>query len=201
MQSQKWQNDLSSFPRQTIQHHSNPSLWPYRWFCRSWSWPVLWRLTTTSRTNTKKDVLFIIGDLNAKVGSQEKLKITDKFGLRVQNEAGQRLKKFYQEHIQVIANTLFQQPKRRLYIWTSPDGQYHTVKAIIFPVTMSNSQMWELDHKEGWEPKNWFFWIVVPEKTLENPLYCKEIKPVNPKGNQPWMVIGRTVAKAEALAT
>ena len=62
----------------------------------------------TSRTNTKKDVLFIIGDLNAKVGSQEKLKITDKFGLRVQNEAGQRLTEFCQENALVIAKTFFQ---------------------------------------------------------------------------------------------
>ena len=55
-----------------------------------------------------------------------------------------------------------------------------------------------LDHKEGWAPKNWCFWIVVLEKTLESPLDCKEIKPVNPKGNQPWIFIGRTDAKAEA---
>ena len=69
---------------------------------------------------------------------------------------------------------------------------------MIFPVIMSNSQMWELNHKEGWEPENWCFWIVVLEKALENPLYCKEIKPVNPKGNQPWIFIGRIVAEAEA---
>jgi len=52
--------------------------------------------------------------------------------------------------------------------------------------------MWKLDHKEGWAPKNWCFWTVVLEKTLESPLDCKEIKPVNPKGNQPWIFIGRT---------
>ena len=71
----------------------------------------------------KKDVLFIIGDWNAKVGSQETLEVTGKFGLRVQNEAGQRLTEFCQENILVTANTLFQQHKRRLYTWTSPDGQ------------------------------------------------------------------------------
>ena len=100
----------------------------------------------------------------------------------------------------VIANTLFQQLKRWLYIWTSPDGQYHTVKAMIFPVIMSNSQMWELDHKEGWEPKSWFFWIVVLEKTLQSPLDwgLKEIKAVNSEGNQPWIFIGRTDAEFEA---
>ena len=58
--------------------------------------------------------------------------------------------------------------------------------------------MWELDHKEGWAPKNWCFQIVVLEKTLESPLDSKEIKPVNPKGNQPWLPTGRTDAKAEA---
>ena len=72
----------------------------------------------------KKDVLFIIGDWNAKVGSQETPGVTGKFGLGVQNEAGQRLIDFCPENTLVIANTLFQQHKRRLYTWTSPDGQY-----------------------------------------------------------------------------
>ena len=70
----------------------------------------------------KKDVLFIIGDWNAKVGSQETPGVTGKFGLRVQNEARQRLTEFCQENTLVIANTLFQQHKRRLYTWTSPDS-------------------------------------------------------------------------------
>ena len=72
----------------------------------------------------KKDVLFIIGDWNAKVGSQETPGVTGKFGLGVQNEAGQRLVEFCQENALVIANTLFQQHKRRLYTWISPDGQH-----------------------------------------------------------------------------
>ena len=72
----------------------------------------------------KKDVLFIIGDWNAKVGSQETPEVMGKFGFGIQNEAGQRLIKFCQENALVIANTLFQQHKRRLYTWTSPDGQY-----------------------------------------------------------------------------
>ena len=71
-----------------------------------------------------KDVLFIIGDWNAKVGSQEISGVTGKFGLGVQNEAGQRLTEFCQENTLVIANTFFQQHKRRLYTWTSPDGQH-----------------------------------------------------------------------------
>ena len=57
--------------------------------------------------------------------------------------------------------------------------------------------MWELDHKESWAPKNWCIWTVVLVNTLESPLDCKEIKPVIPKGNQPWIFIGRTDAKAE----
>ena len=62
----------------------------------------------------------------------------------------------------------------------------------------SHVQMWELEHKKVWVPKNWCFQTVVLEKTLESPLDCKEIKPVNPKGNQPWIFIGRTDAEAEA---
>ena len=72
----------------------------------------------------KKDVLFIIGDWNAKVGGQDTPGVTSKFGLGMQNEAGQRLIEFCQENPLVIANTLFQQHKRRLYTGTQPDGQY-----------------------------------------------------------------------------
>ena len=57
--------------------------------------------------------------------------------------------------------------------------------------------MWELDYKESWAPKNWCFWTVVLEKTLESPLDCKEIQPVHPKGDQPWIFIGRTDAETE----
>ena len=71
MQSKKRQNDLCSFPRQTIQYPSNPSLCPDQQCWRSWSWIILWRPTGPSKLTPKKDVLFIIGDLNAKVGSQE----------------------------------------------------------------------------------------------------------------------------------
>ena len=71
-----------------------------------------------------KDVLFIIGDWKAKVGNQEIPGTTGKFGLGVQNKACQRLTEFSQEKAPIIANTLFQQHKRRLYAWTSPDGQY-----------------------------------------------------------------------------
>ena len=71
----------------------------------------------------EKNALFIIGDWNSKVGSQESPGVTGKFGLGIQNEAGQRLIEFCQENALVIANTLFQH-KRRLYTWTSPDGQH-----------------------------------------------------------------------------
>ena len=79
-----------------------------------------------------KGVLFIIGDWNAKVGSQETPGVTGKFGLGVQDEAGQRLIAFCQENALVIANTLFQQHKRRLYTWTSPDGQHRNPIDYIF---------------------------------------------------------------------
>ena len=72
----------------------------------------------------QKDVLFIIGDGNAKVGSQGIPGVTGKFGLGMRNEGGQRLTEFCQENALVIANTLFQQHKRRLYTWISPDGQH-----------------------------------------------------------------------------
>ena len=70
----------------------------------------------------------------------------------------------------------------------------HLVNAM---VPSSHVWMWKLDYKERWGLKNWCFWMVVLEKTVESPLDCKEIQPVNPKGNQSWMFIGRTVAEAE----
>ena len=78
------------------------------------------------------DVLFIIGNGNVKVGSQETPGVTGKFGLEMQNEARQRLIEFCQENSLVIANTLFQQHKRRLYTWTSPDGQHQNQIDYIF---------------------------------------------------------------------
>ena len=66
-----------------------------------------------------------------------------------------------------------------------------------YAFSSSHVWMWEVDHKESWAPKNWCFWTVVLEKTLESPLDCKEIQTVNPKGNQSWIFIGRTGAKTE----
>ena len=68
-----------------------------------------------------------------------------------------------------------------------------------YSFSSSHVWMWDLDHKKDWEPKNWCFWTVELEKTLVNPLDSKEMKPVNPKGNQPWVFIGRTEAAAETL--
>ena len=68
-----------------------------------------------------------------------------------------------------------------------------------YSFSSSHVWVWELEHKEGWVPKNWCFQTVVLKKTLENSLDCKEIKPVNPKGNQPWIFTGRTIAEAPIL--
>ena len=131
MQTQKRQNDLCSFPRQAIQYHCNPSLCPDHyakeagdgWFCEV--------LQDLLELTPKKDVFFITGDWNAKVGNQETPGVTGKFGLGVQNEAGQRLTEFYQENILVIANTLFQQQREN-----STHGHHHmintTIRLIIF---------------------------------------------------------------------
>ena len=93
----------------------------------------------------KKDVLFIIGDWNAKVGSQETPGVTGKFGLGIQNEAGQRLIDLCEENTLVIANTLFQQYKRRLYTWTSPDGQYQN--QIIFFAVKDGKALYDQQNK------------------------------------------------------
>ena len=101
--------------------------------------------------------------------------------------------------------------KRRLLLgrkaMTNPDSILkNTDITLLTKVCISQSYcfsssyvwMWELDHKEGWVPKNWYFQIVVLEKILESPLDCKEVKPVNPKGIQPWTFIGRATAETEA---
>ena len=121
MQSQKQQNDLCSLPRQTIQCHiiqvyaltSNAEEAEVELFYED--------LQDLLKLTPPKDVLFITGDQNAKVGSQEIPVITGKFGLGVQNEADQRLTEFCQENVLVIANTLFQQHKKRLYTWRSQE--------------------------------------------------------------------------------
>ena len=115
MQYQKQQNDLCSFPRQAIQYHGNPSLAltsnaeeaEVEWFYED--------LQDLLVLTPKKDVLFIIGDWNARVGNQETPGVTGKFGLGLKNETGQRLTEISQENTLVIANTLLKHHKRRLY--------------------------------------------------------------------------------------
>ena len=124
MQSQKQQNHLCSFPRQTIKYHSNPSLCPFNVNAEEAEVECFYEdLQDLLELTPKKDVIFIIGDWYTKVGSQETPGVTGQFCLRVQNEAGQRLRKYCQENALVIADTLFQQHKRR-YTWTSPYGQH-----------------------------------------------------------------------------
>ena len=84
------------------------------------------------------------------------------------------------------------------YTWQGSRGFWAQLRAI-FQVSSGHVWMWELDHKEGWVPKNRCFQTVVLEKTLEHPLEHQEIKPVNPKGNQPWIFIGWTDAEAPVL--
>ena len=81
------------------------------------------------------------------------------------------------------------EPRNHLYPFLSQRSLYIS--------SSSHVWMWELDPKEGWVLKNWCFWIIVLQKTLESPLDCKEIKSVNPKGNQPWIFNGRSDAEAE----
>ena len=124
MQSQKQQNDLCLFPRQTTQYHSNPSLCPDRNAEETETERFSEDIQDLLELTPQKDVIFIIGDWNTTVGSQETPGVISKFGPGVQNEARQKLIEFCQENALFIANTLFQQHKRRLYTWISPDGQY-----------------------------------------------------------------------------
>ena len=123
MKSQKRQNDLGLFPRQTIQQHSNPNLCSNYWCQRNCSWLVLWRPTTPSRANTKKRCPFHNRGLKCK-RSQEIPGITGNFGLGVQNEAGQRLTVFCQENTLVISNILFNKYQNQTdYVLWVKDGE------------------------------------------------------------------------------
>ena len=125
MQSQKRQNDLCSSPRQTIQYHHSIQVYAPTSNAEEAEVEQFYEdLQDLLELTPKKDVLFIVGDWNAKVRSQETPGVTGKFGLGIWNEAGQRLIVFCQENAMVIANTLFQQHKRRLYTWTSADCQH-----------------------------------------------------------------------------
>ena len=105
--------------------------------------------TRLSRTNTQKSILFIRGDLNAKVGSQETPGVTGKFGLGVENEAGQRLIELCQDNALAIANALFQQHKRRLYTWTSSDGRHQNQNDYI--LCIKDGEALYSQQKQDWE--------------------------------------------------
>ena len=149
MQSQNRQNDLCSFPRQTIQYHSNPSLCPTSNVEEAeveWCYEDLQDLLELT---PQKDVLFIIGDWNAKVGSQETPGVAGKFGLGIQNETGQRLIEFCQENAMVIANTLFLQHKRRL-IHVHHQMVNTEIRLIIFFAAKDGEALY-IQQKQDWE--------------------------------------------------
>ena len=124
MQSQKRQNELCSFPRQTIQYHRNPSLCPTSNAEEAEVEQFYEDLQDLLELTPQKDVLFITGVWNTKIGSQETPGVTGNFSCEVQNEAGQRLLEFCQENALVIANTFVQRHKKRLYTditrWSTP---------------------------------------------------------------------------------
>ena len=122
MQSQKRQNDLCSFPKQTIQYHSNPSLCPTSNAEEAEVERFYEDLQDLLELTPKKDVLFIIGDWNAKAESQEILGVTGKFGLGVQTKAGQRLIELCQDNTLVIANTSSNNTRE-----DSTHGHHHSV--------------------------------------------------------------------------
>ena len=138
MQSQKWQNNLcfqgKPFNITVIQVYAPTSNAEEAEVERFYE-----DLQDLLELMPKKYALFITGDWNAKVGSQETPGVTGKFGLGIWNEAGQRLIELCQENTLVIANTLFQQHKRRLYTWTSPDGQHWNQIDYIFCSQRSRS--------------------------------------------------------------
>ena len=121
---QIWQNDLSSFPRQAIQHHSNPSLCPYHWYQRSWIWSVLWRPRHPLRTNTKKRCPFHHWGLECK--SRQSRDTWSNKQVWPWRTKWRRAKANWilQKNALGIANALFQQHKRWLYTWRSSNGQY-----------------------------------------------------------------------------
>ena len=110
---------------------------------------VEWFYEDLLELTPKRDVLFIIGDWNAKVESEELPGVTGKFGLGVQNEAGQMLIEFCRENALVITNSLFQQHKRRLYTWTLPDGQHRN--QLDYILCSQNGEALHSQQKQDWE--------------------------------------------------
>ena len=124
MKSQKWQNDLCSLPRQTIQYHGNPSLCPDQYHWRSWSWTVLWRLTRPSGTNTQKRCLFHYRGLECK--SRKSRNTWSNWQIWPWGTEWSRAKanRVLPRDCTGHNKHSLQQHKRRLYTWTSPDGQH-----------------------------------------------------------------------------
>ena len=131
MQSQKWQNDLCSFPRLlpllshiTIQYHSNPSLCPNQKRWRSWSWTVLWRPTSPSRTNIQKRCPFHYRGLDCKSRKSRNTWSNRQIWPWSTEWSRAKANRVLPRNILVTANTLFQQLNIRRYTWTSPDGRH-----------------------------------------------------------------------------
>ena len=117
----------------------------------------------------KKDVLFIIRDWNAKVGSQETPGVTGKFGLGIWNEAGQRLIEFCQENALVIVNTLFQQHKRKLYTWISPDGQHWNQIDYILWSQRWRSSIWSMNYALCLKNMDGGLWHCIGDREQDHP--------------------------------
>jgi len=204
MQPQKWQNDICLFPRQAIQHHSNASLCP----CRQchWSWSVLWRPRRPPRTNTLKKCSIHHWGLECKnrksrytlnnrqiwpwrtKWSREKTNWILPRGCTSHRKYPFSTTQEMTLHIDITKWSILQRHS------SADKGQYSQG----YGLPSGHVRLWELDYKEGRTPKNWCLWTVVLEKTPESPLDSKEIKPVNLKGDQPWIFSGRTDAEAEA---
>ena len=146
VQSQKRQNDLCTFPMQTIEYHCNPSLYPNQWCWRSWSWMVLWGL---SRTNTQKRCPFHHRGLDAKVGSQEIPGVTGKFDVRVQNEAGQKLTVLPKEHTGRSKHPLLTTQETVLHMditrWLTPKS------GCLYSLQTKMEKLYNSHQKQDWE--------------------------------------------------
>ena len=151
---------------------------------------LLWRVVITGNPDTRSSALTLSGPIT---GLQKE---DEEQVWRLESEFPQ-----WWKHTALPAPCNTVSSNTKALSWWGTARTPHSAQGPLFwgrsIEASSHVQMWELDHKESRAPKNWCFWIVVLEKTLESPLDCKEIQPVNRKGNQSWMFIGRTDAKAE----
>ena len=196
MQSQKWQNNLSLFPRKTIQHHSNTSLIPNHWCWRSWSWPALWRPATPFRTNTKIRCPFHHRVLECKSrksrdtwNNRQVWPCSTKWSRAKANRVLPRKCTSHSKHplpttqektlhMDITKWSISKpdwlyslQPKMEKLHTVSKNKHYFTNKGLYsqsYGFSSSLVCMWMLDHKESKAPKNWCFWTVVLEKIWES---------------------------------